>query len=469
MATNVHMRNPWDYIDIARDINHPYFSWDYGSPKIRLLDPLKFLKLRLGDNYEFTAYSVAVEGMAEYNQDSVSLDRPEAVYPIWHPDHGWDKLEKFCQNPVGEDPELYSDKKIPSGFRPVKGQPHRILIYDFPDIGSFHGRQWFLRLLRIQEEYPDVDFIAHGTTSFRAMFVGRFYAATYNPEFLAKKNAAHLPSGQRLLDVLENRDLLGPWANAFGMRVTDLYRFPRLTQFNMFSVLWASQYYLDEEAFRIAKDTRTFNDLPEDLPESDPRVKKSRVDLFIGSVPRPAAASLSPGDGVICDDCTLANRCRLYREGAVCGVPSTDSAKLARLMGSRDADQLIEGLSEIAKVQAERVGKDLQEEEDSGKRFPETDKRLKDLFDSGQKIARLVRPELNGRGVQVNVGVMGGTAVVQQRTPQELVSGAIRALEEKGIPRERITEDAILGLLEGVTSRKGAELLEDVVDAELVE
>ena len=150
-------------------------------------------------------------------------------------------------------------------------------------------------------------------------------------------------------------------------------------------------------------------------------------------------------------------------------MPSTDSAKLAKLMGSRDADQLIEGLSEIAKVQAERVGKDLQEEEDSGKRFPETDKRLKDLFDSGQKIARLVRPELNGRGVQVNVGVMGGTAVVQQRTPQELVSGAIRALEEKGIPRERITEDAILGLLEGVTSRKGAELLEDVVDAELAE
>lgn len=463
---NVHLRNPWEYMHLVRDVRHPYISWDYGSPIIRRINPLHYAKLRYGAGFDFTAYSVAVEGMAEYNQDSRDLDSPAAVYPTWHWRHGWEQLQYYCDYPVGENPKVYNNESIPKEFRPVKGQPHRILIYDFPRSITAEGRDFFLRLIKIQEDYPNIDFVAHGTTSFRYMFLARFEAVLYNPHWMGKLNAVQLPNGLKVPHAAENRHLLAPWANALGIRVTDLVDEDGLTEFNTLSILWAGKHYLEDEKFKVANVDRIVSD---GLPDNSEQVNLSRASIFMGRVRRPQAASLMPGDGVICNTCSLASKCRLFREGAVCGVPSTDSAKLAKLMGSRDADQLIEGLSEIAKVQAARVGKDLEEEEDSGKRFPETDKRLKDLFDSGQKIARLVKPELNGRGVQVNVGVMGGTAIVQQRTPQELVSGAIRALEDKGIPRERITEDAILGLLEGVTSRKGTDLLEEVIDAELVE
>lgn len=481
MATRVYIRNPWKYIDMLLERGHRYVAWDYGSARVRRIEPLKFMKAQFGAGNEFEAISVAVEGAAVYNQDSKSLDDPLAVYPCWDPSMGFDKLIDYCENPVGNDPGYYDTDYTPRQFRPVKGQPHRVVIYDFIESSGGVGggsrtlaRNIFLQLAKVAEDYPEVEFIAFGTQSYRMLFGLNYFAAIHNPDFYALRGSIILPTGSTVH--YAGRDGVHPgrvpWLNSLGYRVTDMKDADKRIEYNLDSALWAGEYYMSQEIFRH-KFKFDLTDEIIDAEENDEIVREVQHGFYAtggGSTPRISEAL--PGDGVVCDSCSLAVYCRHFREGAVCAVPSSDSAKLAKLMGSRDAEKIIDGLSVIAEIQADRIHKDLEYEDKAGERLPETDKRLKDLFDSGQKIAKLVKPELNGRGVQVNVGVGiagGNAAITAHGTPQELIASAMRALEDRGIPREDITQEHILGLLEGMHSRNADAILEDVVDAEVVE
>jgi len=133
------------------------------------------------------------------------------------------------------------------------------------------------------------------------------------------------------------------------------------------------------------------------------------------------------------------------------------------MFGTRDAGVIIDGFVELKNIQAKRVAEDLQEEADTGERNIVTDKRLKDLFDAGVKVAKLIDPKLVGGGNTINLGMIGGTAVIAQQTPQELMASTVRALEAQGIPRADITPDMIRGVLEGVANR-GA--VRDVIEIE---
>ena len=473
--TIVYFFNPWDYVDELKEINHQHVSWAYGSPRTRNINPLKFLQARFGAGYKFDGLSIAVEGAALYNESSKSLDEPLAVFPCWHDDFGFDMLERYCKNPVGSDSRYYKNDSIPKRFRPVKGQPHLVVIYDFPRLGSSEMRLWYSRLIAIKKKY-NVDFIMSGTNSFRNMFLGDNYGAVYNPLWTAKLNEIILPTGLKVGKIAEIKPSHLRWLRVFGYDYLQIKNsVDSRLRFNIESTLWASKYFLEDEKNRyLFRATSAPGAVDSDIPEGDELVAAAQAHSYsqphAGIIPK--RRDIQPGDAVVCNSCSFAIRCRFYREGAVCGMPGTDSDKLAKMLGSRDADRVIEGLSLIAEIQAKRVTEDLAKEEEASERFTDTDKRLKDLFDSGQKIARLVKPELNGRGVQVNVGVGiggGGVAMVQHMTPQELVASAVRALEDKGVPREKITQEAIMGLLEGVASRRGEEILEDVIDAEVME
>lgn len=473
--TRSYFLNPFFYIDDLIERGHKHFSWLYGTAKMRSIDPVKFFKLRAGANYEWEGLSIAVEGAAEYDHTSTSLDRPRAVYPSWDATDGIKSLERYCENPVGEDYRYYNNTNIPAHFRPVKFQKHRILVHDFGDTTSIYGKNFFLQFMRVVKKYPDVEFILHGSKSYRILFLPKPFGVVHNPEYFAKKGNVFLPNGH----IVEGSKNLSskhvPWLRALGWHASQLQANARnITRFNIDSMLWAAKYFAKDAEFTYKQYTseRTGLDV-EELAEDDEFIEAMQFDIFRNTgvgFRNLKLANTMPGDGVVCNSCSLASRCNLFRDGAVCGVAGTDSEKLAKLMGSRDAEMLIDGLSFIAEIQAERVSADIDAERLEGKRSLDTDKRLKDLFDSGQKIAKLVDPSLNGKGVQVNVGVgIHGGAVGGGNTPQELVSSAIRSLESRGIPREDITQEAIIGLLEGVASRRGAETVDDVIDAKVIE
>lgn len=458
-VTKVYMRNPYDYIDQLVNADYRTISWDMGSFKKRSIDPLKFLRHRLGTARPFELMTIAVEGASIYNEHSTDLDRPLAVYPCWLPNQGFEALADLCERPVSEDRAVRNNVNTPRRFRPVEGQDHVVVIYDFKDIGSVDGMNWFKQLRKVISEYPDVTFIAHGTKSFRIIFGGDFQGATLNPWWSASKREIMLPNGS--VRQLERIREVMPWIKLLGYSIRRIEKREDICAYNIEAIRWAADNYLQNVDFKLSME----NDIDLDTPGGQYELRDARSTIYDTR----STVAFKPGDGVICDACSVAPKCKFYREGAVCGVSKTEAGKLAQAFGSRDADTILDGLSRIAEIQAERVAADLEKEAASGERMPDTDKRLKDLFDSGTKIAKLRKPELNGKGVQVNVGMIGGGTMVVQSTPQELIAGAVQALEARGVPRDKITDDVIVGLLESVAARDGAAKIEDIIDAELVD
>lgn len=470
--TVVFMRNPWNYFDLLSSIGHRYFAWDYGSAMRQRANPLTLMKARLGADYKFEALSLAVEGAAYFDNTCTSIDAPLEVYPSWDWEEGFDQLIEYCKKPVGNDPGYYDNEKIPRRFRPVMGQRHRIVVWDPPSYSGAALSNWFGQLLKIAENYPEVQFIMFGTKSFRLMFLGEFYGAVFNPEFEALRNSVILPTGFSVIRVSDIGLAAKRWIRSLGHDPEKVRKdVAARTAFQIDSVNYAGNFFATMQKTNMAFAINATDKFGDTVPDDNELLRMAQANMSMtrlgGAIP--INSKLLPGDGIVCNDCSFAEKCRFFREGAVCGMPGSESAKLAKMLGSRDADRVIEGLSKIAEFQAERVHKDLEQEEIDGKRYPDTDRRLKDLFDSGQKIARLIKPELNGKGVQVNVGVLGAASISQNTTPQELISHAVAALEGRGVAREDVTPEAILGVLEGVGSRSAGDLIEDVIDAEVME
>jgi redox-regulated HSP33 family molecular chaperone len=121
---------------------------------------------------------------------------------------------------------------------------------------------------------------------------------------------------------------------------------------------------------------------------------------------------------------------------------------LAETFGSRNADTIITGLSDLLRIQADRTERAIEKEIDEQELDPEVRKMINDLMKNGTMLAKLLKPELNGKGVTVNVGVNGQAAIaVANSDPNQLVANAVAALERQGVPRDQITADMIRTLL----------------------
>lgn len=442
---DIYFRNPEAYAQEIQESNVRLLSWDIGDMKKRNIDPLKWAAIHMDNTRYWRMLIIAIEGAAEYDNTSRSEHKPKAVYPTWRWEYGFDKLVDYCANPVGEDIWLCHNENIPTRFRPVMGQPHRVVIYDAPDSNTHEGAHYLRQLMAVKHQFPHVEFIVHNTASYRVMFVGDFAGACFDPRMTAKMGSVILPSGR----AVNQNDFIDhvPWIKLLGFTVRDLRStiFDRV-MYNIESVRWANENYRKNVNFRVAMSA----EIDLDSPGADYEVARETESWL--TTPG-ARARMQPGDGVICGACSLANVCKYYREGAVCGVPSADGSKLAEMFGTRDAGVIVDGLVSLTQLQATRVQADLADEASTGERLPQTDKRIKDLFDAGVKVAKLIDPTLNGKGTTVNVGVVGAAAIEIQQTPQEMMAGAVRALESHGIPRHEITPEMIRGLLEGVANR----------------
>ncbi len=439
-----------------------HFSWDFGRMVRGGIDVLKWGKLFLGNKPDWTMLIVAREGVAEVDATTRDRHKPKAVYPTWDFSDGWDALEKYCKEPVGEDMALCFDLEIPSDFRPVWGQPHKVVIFAPPNIRSKTGGAELGRLMSMKRKYPDVEFIMHDTASYRIMFSSGLHHSTFDPYQTARKGSVILPMGS--VYAQKDWDKNRKWIHMLGFSVQALAGDDALLDrllYNIESVQWAEENFNKNVEFFI----RATEGLDHKTKRGKYEIAESK-EAWLTGANMTTRLVLGPNDGYVCDDCSIATKCKFFREGMVCGVAKGKTGDLTKAFGTRDAGVIIDGLVKLTHIQAERVEADLEAEEESGERQMETDRRIKDLMDSGIKVAKLINPNLNGRGVEVNIGVLGQANVLAQQTPQQLMANAVRALEQQGVPREEITPNMIRGLLEGVNDRA---LVERTVEAEAIE
>lgn len=379
-------------------------------------------------------------GASEYFMDDL-ITKPRAVYPVWSGKHDtFDDLINLCENPVGESRSICFNDASDPRVRPVYGQQHKVVLYNNP---PGHDSFWN-HVRRFKYDYPDVKFHLNGSSSFRLMFSEPWDSVDYDP-VCRRGLRIQLPGGNVFNMEDESAFQLAPWGdwiNMLGFSMKDLLSTPDMRiKFNLRSATWASKHYADN--FRW---TNPGSGDEVSMPSENEYVPRSGHAIIM----RRKRYSTALAEKILCNRCSIAPGCKLFRSGQICGLRESEMADLASYFQSRDAGKIVDGLAMIASRQARRLDAALAEEEISGEVDPNIDKQALAVFGMGVKLAKLVNPELAGPGtrVQVNVGVNGNTEAVSMANPKQMMANVIKALEAQGIRREDITPAMMKGAIE---------------------
>lgn len=505
-GTEMWFRNPNGYVRELAEVGEYLVTWDYGLVKKTRLDPVKTCELYFGIDKPWRAIIVAEWGAAEYRPGD-KFGIPSAVHPVFTYGDSQEILEEMLAFPWGQDSELCANPdEQPADRVPVMGQEHRIIITNLPNMRDARSRGFLRFMAGKQQEYPECIVHLHGLTAFRPMFAYPFRAVDFEARTTAQGGRVCMPTGNI---VPYERSVNTPqWLKLLGYTVGDLAIPRQRTMFNISSAVWAAKYFRSSLRFRVGRKSpngTVFPGMGNDEAANEPddelsiliRAKEAeaRKRIEAGEIPDPTAQVVdtkssdndyqppvvsSPssfhnvkyqtGDRVSCDSCSVARSCKVYREGSVCNLTSSDGQKLAKAFGSRDSGQIIDALGHLLGMQSERLDTAMQNERDFGETDPEVTKLMNSLFKNGTTLAKLVDPTLNGAGVNVNVGVgAGGQAQVTTGNPNTIMAQIIRVLEDKGIPRSEITSDMVAGVLKAMNGGSdvdhsgGARAIEGVV------
>lgn len=382
-------------------------------------------------------------GASNYFLDD-KIDSPRSVFPVWSAKN--DKLSdlvKLCADPVGDNEELCFSNTTPRMIRPVFGQEHRVVIYNPVLILSDLWRS----VKRIRADYPDVKFHLNGCQPFHFLFNNEFDSVDYDPASSRGSEIA-LPGGNLFrisCDPVFNLEKWQDWINLLGFSIDDVLRdIPTRIKFNIRSAMWAKSHYIDN--FRWVKNVEDRNALAD--PSEEEYVPRNSRTI----VSRRKRYSTKLAEKILCNRCSIAPGCKLFRSGQVCGLAESSMTDLTQFFQSRSADKIIDGLAEITKMQARRLQTASAAEELSGEFDPEVTKMQNSLFKNGVSLAKLINPELSGPGtrVQVNVGVNGNAEAVSLASPKQLMASVFRELESQGIPRDQITPEMVKGIISGM-------------------
>lgn len=441
MSTEVWFRNPDNYIRELVECGEYHIAWDRGILIKKNIDPAKHAELYYGKAYPYRILLVGEQGTAELRPGD-TVDKPTAVYPTWVYGENASLLEELLARPVGADPAVCSDRRVPLADRPVFGQEHRVVITESPDSRSGPGRNFLRFLKEMQESYPEAIIHLHGIYGFKIAFGTGLRSADVEPRTAAQKGKVHLPSGQ---EVKYEQAAANPkWVTPLGFVPKDLAVPRNRCMYNIKAAVWAGANYDVLFNFRTKNDGKPVdNSSPTSLFQ--PPVTKS---------PFTKAVTAKDGDRFQCNTCSLSPSCKYFREGAVCSVPGAEPIELARMFQSRDSGMIIDGLGTLLAASTRRLENGLREEEVLGDRNPEVTRQISQVFDQGIKLAKLIDPSLRGGpSVQVNVG--GAPAhQVSQADPKQMVAVVFRELKAQGIAEEDITPEMVQGVLENMSNRK---------------
>lgn len=432
MATEVWFRNPDRYIRECVELGINWLVWDRGYAIKRGVDPLRHADLYYGAGNPFRLLVTGDQGTAELGPGR-DMANPVAVYPSWECGaDSLDVLEEMLANPVGQDERACADSSLPPDERPVFGQEHRVLVLRPPSANTGYGKHVYRLLHELQDDYPDAILHVHGLYSYRYAFGLGYGAVDIEPRTGAQKGKVTLPNGREM--TYEKAADQGQWVRVVGFKPEELSVPRNRCMFNMRTAQWAGEHYKENFRFRT---TRNLN-VDVDVPDASFLPHQTRI------MTRPAVSGL--GDRFLCDLCSLKDRCKYFRIGSVCTIPDSEPSELVKRFKSRDADEIIDGLGALLGKQSERLETMLDAERTSGgELFPEVTRVINSLFSNGVKLAKLLKPELNG-GTRVAIAVgSGGSAVLSSGAPtHQLVASVVAELEAKGVKREDITSDMIM-------------------------
>lgn len=437
MGTEVWFRNPHDYIRELVEVGECNVAWDRGMLVKKHIDPIKHAELYFGNAFDWRVLAIGQQGTAEYTP-GCTFDTPDAVYPTWAYGEDSTLLEEMIEFPIGEDEAACKDFTVTGDERPVKGQPHRVVITDVPDTRTSQGRSFIRYLKGLQEDYPECIIHLHGTYGYKIAFGMGFRAADVEPRTTAQKGRLHMPAGS----ILKYEELRKnpKWAAALGFSVSELEVPRNRCMFNIKSAIWAGKYYDQMFKFKTrGEGSGDYTSSDNDHVPAETREYKSR--------------NFKEGDKLLCDTCSLQNNCKYFRSGAVCTVPGAEPVRLSKYFNTRNADDIIDGLSLVVAAGANRLERGMKTEEVLDEVDPEVSKMMNQVFDQGVKLAKLLEPGRfsTGAKVQVNVGP-GGSAAVASADPRQLVAATIQALVQQGYPRDQITNEMIQGALQGMVN-----------------
>lgn len=436
--TEVWFRNPHSYIRELVETRTPNIIWDRGSLYLKKIDPIKHADAYYPTDID---WNILVTGDKEQGCVRVrrggSLERPDAVYPVWDYGDPFEVLEELCQRPPGEDREICEDTSTPLSARPVWGQESRVIIQRFPPLTGGVGRKFMSQLAELQKDYPDAIIHIHGAFSYRISFGLGFRSADIEPRTQASKGSITIPPGRDM--VWEKAVAAQQWIHLLGFRLPDLAEPRNRCMYNIESAKWAAKNWNSQIKFSTRFKTSGILNPGPGAP-TVMGVPESALKTYSRSY------AVREGDKFQCDVCSLQTTCKYFRSGAVCSLPDAEPVELATFFKTRDSDRIIDGLGTLIAINTRRLERGLNDEEMLGELDPEVSKIIKQISDQGVKLAKLVNPALGTPRVGVYVGP-GGTASVAATNPKQLVAAIISELEARGIQRQDITPKMIEQLL----------------------
>lgn len=423
--------------------------WDHGILKKKNIDVNRFMDLHYGESRAWRAMIVSEHGALLVDNNS-SMKKPTACFPVWKFGESFDVLNDLVQNPVGLNPRrIRRPEYMPPEFRYQDGQPHYVVVSYLPDVSTVQGRDFFLYLAHLQEENPECRIHIHGLYSWRVMFGLGFGSADVDARTDAAKKRLVLPNGRFIYVTDEEIYAYEHWVNLLGYDLKDLIESPRdRCMYNIKSALWASEHFRESVRFK----NKGFEGI--DLDTLSGRMEKTESKrIFVRQV-KPL-----PDDKFFCNHCSLQSSCKFFRVGAVCAVPDSEPTKLAQFFKSRDSETILDGMTVLLQMEAERVQDARQAEAEKEVINPEVTKMLGQIFSHAEKFAKLLDPSLRA---PAGPSITNNSLILNAGTPQELAAQAVNILVARGIPRSEITPEMIMELVE---SNQGSSFKDHAIEA----
>lgn len=420
MSPKVWARNPYNYIRECVEVDMLDLVWDQGILIKKSIDPYRFSMLYFGSTKPWTSMIITSAGAIEIDREH-PLSTPVDTYPVW--EYG-DPLDSLMKNLDSKEHK----KIIINGIR----HPNQPVV-----------KKFVRELNDIQEEYPETILHIHGSYSFFVLYGLNFLSVDFDPRNAAAMGDIILPSGRTIKQQYCSTE--AQWVRLLGYSPVDLAVPRNRCMYNIKSNRWAAEHYKSTVNFETRKNK--FYRVNPDSPRTIVPQKTPDAPVFIGK-PRTLT-----GDKFLCNMCSLQSRCALFREGSVCIVPGSEPEELAKFFQTRDSDTIIDGLGTLLAVQSHRLEHAIRAEEDKNELHPETRKIINDLFDRGVKLAKLVNPALAAAGA-AKINIQNNTANVLNGTPQALMAAVVEEFVRRGIPREDITPEMVLRVVQQPESVK---------------
>ncbi len=424
--TEVWFRDPIGYMKECAELLASQVVWDSYILDKKTIDPQKHLELHHPSSMDYRILIVDPDGTCELRR-GYSRDIPYACYPTWAYDANTiDELEEMLDQPAGDDLQRCQNATIPSSFRPVYGQEHRVMITRWPDVSTTQGKAFLRSLAALQEDYPEAIIHLWGSRSYRACFGMGFAASDTDPYQPASLKEIVLGNGKRI--PYDRGIQFAQWVRMLGFTQGDLGKPSNRVRFNMKSAMWAAEHFESNLRFKSSGHDPVDPNTHHHLPATTPSIMSRQI-------------TASDGDKITCDTCSLFAACKYYREEAVCSLPGTDGSKLAGYFNTRSSDIIIEGLGKVLATQARRFERAAADEEYGDAVDNDVTKLGHIVMTDGIKLAKLVDPTLAAAGA-AKIGVyVGGQHV--HATPNALMAEIVRELESKGVSRDDITTEMV--------------------------